>query len=180
MGHTAVVTSTDPDAAARQLVADFYAAFARRDHATMASFYAPDARFSDPVFGKLQGAEVTAMWRMLCEAATDIQISAHDITARGDRGAAIWEARYTFSETGRPVHNVVQAHMTLVDGRIARHDDHFDLWRWSRQALGPVGLVLGWSPVVRRQVRRRARRRLDGFLAAHRGPAPGGRPSPGA
>jgi ketosteroid isomerase-like protein len=167
MEHTAAVTATDPDAATRQLVTDFYAAFARRDHAAMAAFYAPGARFSDQVFGRLEGAEISAMWRMLLEASTDLRISAHDVTARGDRAAATWEAHYTFSETGRPVHNVVEAHLTLDGGRIARHDDHFDLWRWSRQALGPAGLLLGWSPLLRVLVRRRARRRLAAFLAAH-------------
>jgi len=169
MGHTAPV-SADADAT-RKLVGDFYAAFARRDHAAMASMYAPDARFSDPVFGQLRGPEVVAMWRMLCEAGCDLEITARDITARGDRAAATWEARYTFSETGRRVHNVVEAHMTLSGGRILEHHDHFDLWRWSRQALGLVGALLGWSPLLRLQVRRRARRRLDAFLARHSGPS---------
>jgi ketosteroid isomerase-like protein len=161
--------SSDGDQA-RKLVSDFYAAFGRRDHEAMASMYALDARFSDPVFGQLRGPEVTAMWRMLCEAGRDLEVTARDITAQGDRAAATWEARYTFSETGRPVHNVVEAHMTLSGGRIVEHHDHFDLWRWSRQALGPVGALLGWSPLLRALVRRRARRRLDAFLATHPSP----------
>ena len=154
------------DAASRQVISEFYDAFARRDHEAMAAMYLPDATFSDPAFGHLAGPEVTAMWRMLTRAATDLEVSVRDVTARGDRAAATWEARYTFTETGRRVHNVVEAHMTLEEGRIRRHDDHFDLWRWSRQALGPMGLLLGWSPVVRVAVRRRARRRLDAFMAA--------------
>jgi len=153
------------DAGSRSAIADFYAAFGRRDHEAMAALYLPDATFSDPAFGHLAGPEVTAMWRMLTRAATDLEVSVRDITARGDRAAATWEARYTFTETGRRVHNVVEAHMTFEDGHIRRHDDHFDLWRWSRQALGPAGLLLGWSPIVRIAVRRRARRRLDEFMA---------------
>jgi ketosteroid isomerase-like protein len=167
--QTALVTSAagaDGSMAAR-VVTDFYAAFGRRDHAAMTAFYAPDATFSDPAFGHLREAEVTSMWRMLTEAATDLSVTARDITAHGDRAAATWEARYTFSETGRPVHNIVEAHVTVVDGRIIRHDDHFDFWRWSRQALGLRGLLLGWTPVLRAQVRKRARRRLDEFMAAH-------------
>jgi len=117
------MTETDAEAAARRLVGDFYAAFARRDHAAMAAMYAPGARFSDPVFGSLQGAEVGAMWRMLCEAPTDLRIDAHDITARGDRAAATWEAWYTLTETGRRVHNVVEAHMILAGGRARRRLD---------------------------------------------------------
>jgi uncharacterized protein (TIGR02246 family) len=169
--QTAAVTSSAdagrPAAAARQLVTEFYAAFARRDPEAMAALYAPDVTFSDPAFGHLQGAEVRSMWRMLVGASKDLSVTARDITANGDRAAATWEARYTFTETGRSVHNVVEAHMTLADGRILRHDDHFDFWRWSRQALGPPGLLLGWTPVLRAQVRKRARRRLDEFMAGH-------------
>ena len=154
-------------AATRQVITDLYAALGRRDHAAMAALYAPDARFSDPVFGDLQGAEVTAMWRMLCEGATELEVTLREVTALGERGAATWEARYPFSETGRRVHNIVEAHLTVFDGLIVRHDDHFDLWRWSRQALGPAGLLLGWSPVIRLAIRRRARRRLESFRAAH-------------
>jgi uncharacterized protein (TIGR02246 family) len=158
--------SEQRDAASRQVITEFYDAFARRDPEAMAALYLPDATFSDPAFGHLDGDEVRAMWRMLARAATDLEVTVRDVTARGDRAAATWEARYTFTETGRRVHNVVEAHMTLEDGLIRRHDDHFDMWRWSRQALGPAGLLLGWSPVVRVQVRRRARRRLDEFMAA--------------
>jgi ketosteroid isomerase-like protein len=165
MRQTATMADVDRDSRSRQLVSDFYAAFARLDHAAMARLYAGDARFSDPVFRQLYGDEVTAMWRMLCTAATDLDISVRDVTANGDRAAATWDAHYTFTETGRRVHNVVEAHMIIADGRITRHDDHFDLWRWSRQALGPAGLLLGWTPLVRSQVRRRARQRLDRFIA---------------
>jgi ketosteroid isomerase-like protein len=153
-------------AASRQVITEFYEAFARRDHEAMAALYLPDATFSDPAFGHLEGPEVTAMWRMLAKAATDLEVTSRDITASGDRAAATWEAHYTFTETGRRVHNVVEAHMTLEDGHIRRHDDHFDLWRWSRQALGASGLLLGWSPVIRVAVQRRARRRLQEFMAA--------------
>ena len=43
------------DAAANSALIDrFYEAFGRRDHETMAACYAPDARFSDPVFQDLR------------------------------------------------------------------------------------------------------------------------------
>lgn len=157
------------DAASRRVITEFYEAFARHDADAMAALYVPDATFSDPAFGQLEGAEVPAMWRMLVASATDLEVGVRDVTARGDRAAATWEARYTFTWTGRRVLNVVEAHMTLEDGRIRRHDDHFDFWRWSRQALGPVGLLLGWSPIVRVQVRRRARKRLEEFMARGNG-----------
>jgi ketosteroid isomerase-like protein len=38
-----------------ELIERFYAAFGRKDGDAMAACYAPDARFSDPVFGELRG-----------------------------------------------------------------------------------------------------------------------------
>jgi len=38
------------------------------------------------------------------------------------------------------------------DGKIVRHTDVFDFHRWARQALGPVGLVLGWTGFLRGKV----------------------------
>lgn len=153
------------DAASRRVIAEFYEAFAHHDADAMVALYVPDATFHDPAFGHLEGPEVAAMWRMLLSSATDLEVSVRNVTARGDLAAATWEARYTFSGTGRRVLNVVEAHMTLEEGRIRRHDDHFDFWRWSRQALGPVGLLLGWTPILRIQVQRRARTRLEEFMS---------------
>jgi len=150
-----------------EVIRSFYAAFQRRDHAAMAACYAPLATFSDPVFPELRGAAVGAMWRMLCERGTDLRVEATGITATGDQGRARWEAWYTFSATGRPVHNIIDASFEFHDGRITRHIDTFDLWRWTRQALGMKGLLLGWAPPVRRAIRAQAARALDTFMIRH-------------
>ena len=71
----------------------------------MAACYTPDARFTDPVFD-LTGAEVGAMWTMFCERGRDLALTWRDVRADDAAGAAHWEPRYTFSVTGRPVHNV--------------------------------------------------------------------------
>ena len=147
------------------LIVRFYGAFAERDGAAMASCYAPDAQFSDPVFRDLRGAEPGAMWRMLTEQATDLRIELLEHDADGDRGSARWRARYTFTQTGRPVVNDVRASFRFRDGLIAEHVDAFNFHLWARQALGLPGLLLGWTPLVRSAVRRRARRSLDEFLA---------------
>ncbi len=57
----------------------------------------------------------------------------------------------------------VQARFHFEGGLIADHHDDFDFYRWSRQALGPTGLLLGWSPIVRSKVRRMAAGRLAKF-----------------
>jgi ketosteroid isomerase-like protein len=149
-----------------QLIDRFYAAFARRDAAAMATCYAPDATFRDPVF-QLAGPEVGAMWAMLCARGKDLALEWRDVRADDRTGSAHWEPRYTFSATGRPVHNVIDAEFGFRDGRIAAHVDRFDLWRWSRMALGMKGTLLGWTPLVRTAVRRQARRGLDAWIARH-------------
>ena len=150
-----------------RLIRDFYAAFHRRDHEAMAACYAPDAQFRDPVFMDLTGRRIAAMWRMLCERATDLAVSVADVSTTAAEGSARWEARYTFTATGRPVHNVIQASFTFAGGRIRRHVDSFDLHAWARQALGLKGLLLGWAPPVQRASRAQASRGLDAFAAKH-------------
>jgi len=147
------------------LLTGFYNAFAARDGDAMATAYASDATFSDPVFTDLRGKEVGAMWKMLCSRATDLRVEARDISADDTTGKAHWEAWYTFTKTGRPVHNVIDATFEFRDGKIARHRDAFDFWRWSSQALGPTGKLLGWSPIIQGPVRKQARAGLEKFLA---------------
>ena len=130
----------------------------------MAACYTADATFSDPVFRNLRGPRVGAMWRMLCERAADLRIEASGIEASGERGSARWEAWYTFTTTGRPVHNRIEAAFRFRDGRIAQHTDTFDLSAWSRQALGMKGLLLGWTPLVQNAIRAQAMRGLEAFI----------------
>jgi len=147
-----------------QIIRDFYAAFNDRDAAGMAACYHPDVRFSDEVFLDLDGARAAAMWRMLCERALDLKIESRDIEADESTGSAHWEAWYTFTATGRPVHNKIDARFEFRDGRIIRHRDRFRFWTWASQALGPMGLLLGWTGFVRNRVRSQAARNLEGFL----------------
>ena len=147
-----------------KIIQDFYTAFQARDGERMASFYHQDALFSDPAFGSLNGREVGAMWRMLCRRGKDLQVTFDRVWADGERGSAHWEARYSFSSTGRKVHNVIDASFLFLDGKILEHHDRFNLWRWSAQALGPTGLLLGWTPLVRGRIRKQARDGLTAFL----------------
>lgn len=150
-----------------ELVTRFYTAFQRKDGAAMTACYAPAVVFSDPVFPRLEGPHAGAMWRMLCERGADLEVTFRDVTADDARGSAHWDARYTFSQTGRKVLNRIDATFEFAGGAIVRHIDSFDLYRWSRQALGPVGLLLGWSPLVRNKVRRSAAASLAAWEAKH-------------
>lgn len=148
-----------------QLLDRFYSAFAKQDGATMAACYTPDAVFSDPAFGELRGSEIGDMWRMLCERARDFSLEYQVLEANEQGGLVHWEARYLFSATGRHVHNIITARLRFQDGLIVEHRDHFNFWRWSRQALGPAGLLLGWTPLLRGKVQAQARKGLAAWRA---------------
>jgi hypothetical protein len=146
-----------------------YAAFARLDGPPMQACYAADASFQDEVF-TLQGApEIGGMWRMLCEA-TRAKGQAHwkiETSAITERSAH-WDAHYLFSATGRQVLNRIDADFEFDrNGLITRHRDRFDFWRWSRQALGLPGLLLGWTPLLRQKVRKQAAANLQRYLTTH-------------
>lgn len=145
-----------------KLIRDLYDALDRHDGDAMANLYEPDGRFHDPAFGDLTGAEAGDMWRMLTSRAEDLRVELAEHSAQGDTGSARWIASYTFTRTGRPVVNDVQARFRFHDGRIAEHDDSFSFWIWARQALGPAGLVLGLPPMSS-LVQRRARDDLAKF-----------------
>ena len=147
-----------------QLLTDFYSAFQRRDADAMAACYHPEAEFSDEAFVGLRHGGVTSMWRMLCERGKDLRLEFRDIQADERTGRAHWEAYYTFSATGRKVHNIIDAEFEFRDGKILRHRDRFDFHRWSRQALGPMGLLLGWTPLLRNKVQATARGSLEKFM----------------
>lgn len=159
--HATVPPEADP-------IARLYRAFQAGDGQGMEDCYAADATFRDPVFD-LRGAErIGGMWKMLLEQGTDLVVEVPRTDTGGTTGSARWEARYTFGATGRPVHNVIDASFVLRDGRIVEHVDRFSFWRWSRQALGPAGLALGWTPLVRGKVQRTASRSLDRYLSGPR------------
>ena len=146
-----------------------YAGLDTHDGEAMASCYTTDASFSDPVFPDLTGAQAGDMWRMLTARATDLSVELPEAKADAEAGAARWIASYTFGATGRHVVNRVRSDFRFDDvGLITEQRDDFPFWRWSRQALGPAGLVLGWTPMLRSKLRSSAAAELARFRADKR------------
>lgn len=143
------------------LLHTFYTAFAQRDRAVMGACYHDEARFSDPVFPDLDAEGVKAMWRMLLSEGADLCISFTVLNENKDGGRVCWEAFYSFGKRKRRVHNRITSRFTFKEGLIHTQQDHFGFWRWSRQALGLTGLLLGWTPMVKRRVRDQAASRLQ-------------------
>ena len=143
----------------------FYSAFQKLDYATMQSCYSDDAVFSDPVFGLLDANETRAMWEMLCTRAKDFSLVYGNIKLLDEEYTTCnWTANYLFSKTGRRVENKITAHMKFKEGLIVEHSDAFDIYRWSRQAMGITGWLFGWSSFVRKRIQLQARVGLQKFM----------------
>jgi ketosteroid isomerase-like protein len=146
-----------------ELIERFYEAFQRVDAEAMAACYAPDVQFSDPVFGVLRGREASDMWRMLLARAEEFSLQYSGIEAIGQTASARCVATYRFSQTGRMVTNRIDSRFTIRDGLIFEQHDTFSLYRWSCQALGFKGLLLGWTPFMRNKIHEQARKGLVSF-----------------
>jgi hypothetical protein len=146
------------------LVEQLYKAFSEKDSQTMADCYHAQAEFHDPVFLKLQGPEIKMMWTMLCLQASSLDIKWGNIHADDKMGTADWSAKYSFGRARRKVHNKIHAEFTFKDGKIIKHVDHFDFWKWSRMALGPLGLIMGWNSIVQVNIQKQARVNLTNFI----------------
>ena len=144
-----------------QLIRHFYESFARNDADAMVACYSDEIEFHDPAFGLLKGADAKNMWRMLSERAKgNIKIEFKNITADDKKGSADWTADYLFSKTGRKVFNEIHAEFEFQDSKIIRHTDTFDIWKWSKQALGLSGQLLGWSSFLQTKIRQNAKESL--------------------
>jgi ketosteroid isomerase-like protein len=147
------------------LITKFYTAFQQRDYKTMQTCYADKATFNDPVFTNLNGAQVKAMWEMLCRrSADDFKLDFKNIKSDGSTAAAQWTAGYTFTATGRKVVNRIRAKFVIENGLIIKHTDHFNFYTWARQAFGFTGALLGWTLMFKTKVMQTAAGNLDKFM----------------
>ncbi|HWS59598.1 MAG TPA: nuclear transport factor 2 family protein [Flavobacterium sp.] len=139
----------------------FYRALSKADVATMIECYHPNVQFRDPAFGLLKGKEVFQMWKMLIEKSNgNLKIDFSEIEANNHFGSAFWIAKYNFSKTNRKVRNSISAKFHFQDGLIIKHTDDFDIWKWSKQAFGITGILLGWTGFMQNKIQEQARMAL--------------------
>jgi SnoaL-like domain len=152
-----------------ETIQKLYAAFAALDAKGMAGCYADDASFEDEAFSLRGRHQIGGMWSMLIEGIKkqgrkDWKLDVSGITET----RAHWEPTYRFSSTGRLVHNIIDAEFEFdSQGLIKRQRDRFSFWRWSRQALGLPGMLLGWSGFLRGKVKRTAARQLEKYMKTY-------------
>jgi len=141
----------------QELIETFYSAFANQDAEGMRSCYHPEVVFQDPAFGILKGKDAADMWEMLIKRSNgNLKIEFFDILANKERGSSRWVATYIFSKTGRKVVNEIQAQFEFKDGLIIRHTDYFNIWNWTKQAMGLSGWLLGWTGFMQNKIQQAA------------------------
>lgn len=151
----------------QEVLQQFYDAFQAGDAEKMVTCYHDKITFEDPAFGKLEGEQAKAMWRMLLQRAQgQLNIEVPTVKANETEGSSYWVARYPYGPKKRPVLNKVSGTFTFQDGKILTHKDEFDLWAWSRQALGVPGYLLGWSSFMRNKIQANTNKLLAKFISA--------------
>ncbi|REE25590.1 nuclear transport factor 2 family protein [Winogradskyella pacifica] len=150
------------------IIEKFYTALNNSDGTTMASCYHDDVVFEDPAFGILKGERAKAMWLMLCASqnGNGFKVEFSNITANNKTGSAHWEAHYTFSKTGRQVHNSIDASFEFKEGLIIKHTDEFDIHKWAKQAMGVKGIFFGGMQFFKNKLQSQTNSMLDKFMKA--------------
>ena len=126
--------------------------------------YAPKVKFHDPVFGTLTNHEVLKMWKMLIEKSKgNLTIDYTILKTNEHKGTAEWTATYTFGKKKRKVKNHIKSEFYFKEGLIIRQNDDFNIWTWSKQALGWSGIFLGWTGYLHRKIQKQAINSLKNF-----------------
>jgi hypothetical protein len=133
----------------------------------MSECYHPKVHFIDPAFGLLKGEQVSKMWEMLLiRSKGNLKIEFSNVKADESTGSANWVATYNFSRTNRNVINKIAAEFVFQDGLIIKHTDNFDVWKWSKQAFGLSGYLLGWTGFFQGKIQKQALLSLKKFQEA--------------
>lgn len=148
----------------KDLISKFYTSFAAANVEGMVECYHSDIVFTDPAFGTIKGDDAKNMWRMLISRGDgQTKIEFENVEANEKTGSANWRAEYNYGPNKRKVINIIKAQFEFQDGKIIRHIDDFDMWKWSKQALGASGYLLGWSSFMQNQIQKKTGGMLKNF-----------------
>lgn len=150
----------------QELIEKFYTSFSDGNAKEMTACYHENIVFQDPVFGRLEGEKAYKMWEMLLSKKNkSTKITFDNIQANIEKGSAHWTAIYNYGEKKRKVINIVSAQFKFKDGKIIEHIDSFDLWKWTQQALGTIGYLLGWASFMKNKIQKTTKTQLDEFIS---------------
>lgn len=149
----------------KNIIEAFYEAFSNLDAENMVKYYHPDVVFRDPAFGDLKAERAKNMWRMLCHSqkGKGFKINYQVTNFNKEKANAQWDAFYTFSQTNRKVHNKIAATFKIENGLIVAHTDEFNLYNWSKQAMGIKGYFIGNTSFFRKKLQQNTNLLLNKF-----------------
>ena len=105
------------------------------------------------------------MWEMLLsKKSSTTKISFSGIETSENKGNVNWVANYVYGKEKRKVTNKVSANFKFKDGKIIEHIDTFNVWLWSKQALGTIGFLLGWTPFMKHKIQKTTKKQLEDFI----------------
>lgn len=150
----------------KEIIEKFYTSFSEGNSKGMTECYHKNVVFQDPVFGTLKGEKAFKMWEMLLSRKTDTtKISFENIVTNNDTGSVNWKAEYLYGKQKREVTNLVSANFKFKDGFIIQHIDTFDLYKWTKQAMGPVGYLMGWSTFMKNKIQKTTNEQLATYMS---------------
>lgn len=150
-----------------QALERFFDAMQRCDTEALRTSYHPALRFDDPLISTTSVGDRLDWCGMLwsprdADGQRIWQLELEEVRTRGALATARWNLRYRYTPTKRLIDQALHSHFSFdADGRITTQRDSFDFWRWSRQAHGLLGLLLGWTPLMWDQAREQARASLE-------------------
>lgn len=148
-----------------ELIEKFYTSFSNGNAKGMIECYHENITFKDPAFGELKGEKAKKMWEMLLSKKNSTtQISFDNVETTKETGSANWTAKYVYGEKNRKVINIITANFKFKEGKIIEHIDTFNLWKWSQQALGLSGYILGWSPFMKNKIQKTTNKKLAVYM----------------
>ncbi|PKP26419.1 MAG: nuclear transport factor 2 family protein [Bacteroidetes bacterium HGW-Bacteroidetes-2] len=152
-----------------EIITQFYDAFVEGNAKNMVFLYDEKIEFEDPAFGKLHGEEAHKMWEMLIKRSNgNLKVSYTIYDVAVNFAVVHWTATYPFARTGRTVTNHIVANIVLKNHKIIKHTDYFNLWKWSRQALGWKGFLLGWTPFFKNKLQQQTQTLLKDYIKNQR------------
>jgi len=143
-----------------QVIAGLFNAYQNRNAVEMASFYSADAVFKDPIFGTVQGEEISKVWQVVHSVTNDLYLHYHIIQAGSSIATANTYLTYNFKHTNRNIKISIKSHFRLANGKIVLQTDEYSMWNWMSQAYGLRGLLLGWNPFIINRARISAKNTL--------------------
>ena len=143
----------------QQVIEQFYTALSNRDIKALSNCYHEEVVYSDVGFGIQKGKDAKLVWQFLMNNVDEnFMVTFSDIQANETRGSANWVAKYQFNQ--RNIENQITATFQFQNGKIIYHKDKYSLWKWSQQAFGFLGYLIGWLPLFRWLVRWQMQRTL--------------------